>query len=85
MKGYSTLPKAPGQKPHHQMICAISRILVRDEGIYPSAEMQLAYSTAEWAQVVEAVNLECQEDLLSVRFPGKPSLINTVKNSQGVK
>ena len=46
MKGYSTFFKAPGLEPHRQMQSTIiSRTFIEEEA-YPSAEMQLVYSTA---------------------------------------
>ena len=44
MKGYSTFPKAPELEPHHQMGFSImSRTYYRES--YPTAEVQLVYST----------------------------------------
>ena len=47
MKGYSTLPKAPGLEPCHQMqFNVISKTLIGKGGSYPTAEVQSVYSTA---------------------------------------
>ena len=52
MKGYSAFPKAPALlEPHHQIVLCHIQDTCCGGGSYPSAEMQLVYSTipVDWA------------------------------------
>ena len=49
MKEYSTFPKAPALKPHHQIVSSYPKHALEES--YPSADMQSEYSAAQagWA------------------------------------